>query len=304
MIHTGGGNFWSCGYKYLSPNYMAVISQSTDAGATWTRHTVYSGSTYGYVRAIAADPSDGNRVYGAGYKNSASTLFRTEDGGANWTESAMTGFSGTPYDMLVHPTDQSRIAIASSSGLYASDDGGSSWARVTTAFSTSYSLYQSDVVDGLVISTSSGVWMWEDWTGDPVYFGEDPGVPAVKCVVDVAGEFLFAGTTGASVWRSYCGTSTWENESSPVDSPLALSVSPNPVSSGQAAISFSLPVSSETEITVYDMAGRAVQTVCSGELNAGNHQIQFMTHGLAPGVYFTRIQGGSISESSRFVISK
>ena len=241
MVHAGGGTFWSCGYKYTSPDYMAVVSKSTDSGASWTRHTLYSGTQYGYVRAIAVDPANPDNVFAIGYENSAYKLYITENSGTSWSGVTPTGYTGTPYDMLVNPSNPDQIAVASSSGLYATDNGGANWSKVTSSFTTSYSLYQSDMLGGLVICTSSGIWVWENWTGAPVYFGEDPGIPGVQCVLETAEEYLIAGTLGASVWRSNCSTSVGEGEFSTVEGLSPVTISPNPAISQFASVSFSLP---------------------------------------------------------------
>ena len=305
MVYAGGSTFWSCGYKYLSPNYKAVVSKSVDGGENWTRQELYSGTQYGYVRTVAVDPSNSNNVFAFGYRNSAYVLFKTTNGGSSWSEVAASGYAGgTPYHMAVHPTDPNRIAVASSGGLYSTTNGGTSWSKVTAGFTNAKDLYQSAGLNGLVISTTSGIWVWENWSGTPVYWGDDPGVPAVNCAIACEDNgFLYAGTAGGAVWISYWGTGTEEESSYEVPS-SQVSVSPNPVTGGFAALQINLPVSGYTSVTVYDLSGRAVQTVSSGDMSAGTHQLELDASALAPGVYFTSIQNEDVSMSTRFVVSR
>ncbi|MCK5786686.1 MAG: T9SS type A sorting domain-containing protein [Candidatus Sabulitectum sp.] len=305
MVYGGGSDFWSCGYKYSSPNYKAVVSKSEDGGETWVRHELYSGSQYGYVRTVAVNPSNSNNVFAFGYRNSAYVLFKTTNGGSSWSEIAAAGYAGgTPYHMAVHPTDPNRIAVASSGGLYSTTNGGTSWSKVTSGFTNAKDLYQSEGLDGLVISTTSGIWIWENWSGTPVHWGEDPEVPSVNCAIasEYSG-FLYAGTAGGAVWASYWGSGTEDESHSEVPS-TQVSVSPNPVTEGFASLHVNLPVSGFTSVTVYDLSGRAVQTVYSEVLSAGSHQLELDTSALAPGVYFTSVQNGDISISARFVVSR
>ena len=304
MVYAGGTTFWSCGYKYTSPNYMAVVSQSTNSGATWTRHTLYSGTVYGYVRAIAVDPGDTDKVYALGYENSAFTLYYTTNGGSSWSSITPAGYSGTPYDLMVDPADPSHLAAATSSGLYHSTNGGANWSKVTSSFSTSYSLYQSGVLGGLVICTTSGIWIWYDWVGAPVYFGEDPGIPSVQCVIDTPENYLLAGTLGASVWRSYCGTST-DHEYGAVQGFSPVTVSPNPAT-GQmtAAVTFSIPSPGHTSVSVYDVTGRIVRELASGHMETGTHQLSLPAESMQSGVYFAVVRTGDTVLSGRFVIAE
>ncbi|MCD4706267.1 MAG: hypothetical protein K8S62_00840 [Candidatus Sabulitectum sp.] len=274
MVYAGGSTFWSCGYKYSSPNYRAVVSQSIDGGQNWTRHELYSGSQYGYIRAVAVDPSDSDNVFALGYINGSYTLFKTENGGSSWSEVSPSGYSGTPYDLVVHPANPDRLAAASSSGLYTTTNGGLNWSKVTSSFSTSNDLYQSEDLYGLVISTTSGIWLWENWSGSPVHWGDNPGTVSINCAVACADDqTMYAGTAGGAVWTSHYGLSTEEDTHFEV-LPAQVSVFPNPVTGGFAALRINLPVSGHTTVTVYSLSGRVLQTVSSEIMTAGSHELR------------------------------
>jgi hypothetical protein len=63
------------------------LAKSTDGGATW--NAADAGLSYVDVRAVAVDPVNPSRIY-AGLSGAASAipLFRSADGGANWTSFA------------------------------------------------------------------------------------------------------------------------------------------------------------------------------------------------------------------------
>ena len=303
MVYAGNNTFWSCGYKYTSPNYSGVVSSSSDGGQSWTRHELYAGTQYGYVRALAVDPSNSDNLFAIGYANSAYILYKTTNGGTDWSEISPVGYTGTPYDMIINPTDSDRIAIASSSGLYATTDCGENWTKVTGSFTTVNELHQSDLFGGLVVATTSGVWIWEEWTGTPVHYGEDPAVANIKCVLEIE-DYLFAGTSGSAAWRSFCGSAVEEETEFSLLSGGEISLSPNPISNGSASLEFSLPVSGFTTVIIYDLSGRAVQNVSSGNMTEGSNQLIVDTSSLAPGVYFTTVQSAGVNMSSRFVVSR
>ena len=83
-------------------------------------------------------------------------------------------------------------------------------------------------------------------------------------------------------------------------------VSPNPFRES-AAISFSAPVSSRVSIDVYDVHGRLVQTVHSGQVDAGTHQVSWdgcdsSGSKVARGVYFCRMSAGEFSATEKMVL--
>ncbi len=124
----------------------------------------------------------------------------------------MSGLQGTPYDLLVHPTSSNRMAAATSTGLFATDDGGSTWTRVTTAFTGAWCVTVPEGTEDLLVGTNTnGAWIWEDWTGTPELIGTDLDDVRVNVLIDVPEySLLYAGTFGNSMWTNYYGTSTEE----------------------------------------------------------------------------------------------
>lgn len=254
------------------------------------------------MRAIGVDPSDTERVFALAYENSAWKVYSTEDGGGSWQSVAASGWSGTPYQLLVNPADGSHLAAASSSGLYTSVNGGANWTRVTTAFGSSVSAVPSSDGLSVIVGTSSqGVWKWENWTGTPVQVCSTPA--AITTLYDSQNSYLYAGTPASSVWRSYYGTGT-EGPSSGVLPEFSLSVCPNPVSGGIASASFDLPSSGTAGLSVYDMTGRLVFEVPPAEMSQGAHTVSLPTADLTPGVYFARLSHQGSSSTARMVVTR
>ncbi len=83
---------------------------------------------------------------------------------------------------------------------------------------------------------------------------------------------------------------------------LDLCASPNPFRSS-ATISFELSEPGFTSIEVYDLSGRIVSTLESSKLAAGEHSVQWDGRSqngepVSAGLYFCRIQSGSITETT------
>lgn len=78
---------------------------------------------------------------------------------------------------------------------------------------------------------------------------------------------------------------------------------PNPASGrGAVNIAFSLPAAADVDLTLYDLAGRAVARPAAGAFAAGEHDIAVPTANLAPGVYILRLKAGANTASRKLAV--
>ena len=83
---------------------------------------------------------------------------------------------------------------------------------------------------------------------------------------------------------------------------INFNVYPNP-SEDNTIISFTLIESQETDITVYDVVGKEVATVFSGNLNKGEHQYSIADKTkLSAGVYFIKLNVGGESFTKKLIV--
>jgi murein tripeptide amidase MpaA len=84
--------------------------------------------------------------------------------------------------------------------------------------------------------------------------------------------------------------------------PLNLGNYPNPFKM-ETTIKYNLEKAGSVSLTVYDLNGRIISTPIKGQQqDAGINEIQFNGSGLNPGIYFYRIETGSLSEVQKMVI--
>ena len=126
-------------------------------------------------------------------------------------------------------------------------------------------------------------------------------------IVDLLAEesiTLSAAETGSGLpCRVYIGTPEWlDGEFSARSLTLAQSY-PNPAA-GLARIEFSLPAAAEVELTVYDLAGRRVDTLVDGPLAAGRHAVAWDAATVSPGVYLYRLTTPDDILTRRLVIAR
>jgi len=76
---------------------------------------------------------------------------------------------------------------------------------------------------------------------------------------------------------------------------------PNPFNPS-TTISFSLPFKSFVSLKVFDALGREVSILLAEELLAGTYSRQWNAAGLPSGVYFSRLQAGSFTETKKLIL--
>ena len=72
----------------------------------------------------------------------------------------------------------------------------------------------------------------------------------------------------------------------------------NPVT----VINFTIPQSAYASLDVYSSLGKHVASLCAGDLEAGNHTVQWDASGQASGVYFYRLTSGHFSATKRMIL--
>lgn len=83
---------------------------------------------------------------------------------------------------------------------------------------------------------------------------------------------------------------------------------PNPFNP-EVRLRYQLPYRSKVEVAVFDVAGRKVATLFSGEVEAGAHDLSWNgrddgQQGLPSGVYFARVQFGRNQLVHKLILMK
>ena len=114
---------------------------------------------------------------------------------------------------------------------------------------------------------------------------------------------IYAATYGRGVFRCENYKKDFNNvpENSNVDSNVAVSMYPNPVSS-QATLSFDVKESCNVSYQVFDMTGRMVMNQNMGSMLEGEHQISINAENLSSGSYILRLNQGAKNNSVKFMV--
>ena len=78
---------------------------------------------------------------------------------------------------------------------------------------------------------------------------------------------------------------------------------PNPFSES-TNFSFDLEEKTDIRISILDMMGREIQTVCSKEFPAGSHSVSWQADGIPAGQYFYRVQSNDAVTVKSMIIVK
>ena len=118
------------------------IFAGTAAGGVWKR--IASGGTWTCITnsipnlsisSICINPTNPNEIYiltgdGDGGDNSSIGVLKSVDGGISWFKTGLTWFNTVgerAYKMVMNPANSNNLLVASSSGIYATTDGGTTW---------------------------------------------------------------------------------------------------------------------------------------------------------------------------------
>ncbi len=242
---------------------------STNSGISWTNETVSLPSGADFAQ-VTADPTHKGVAYLAvlSYNDSIGLhsphVLKTINYGQTWfgIDSVGNGFANVPTKVITVDSLNGYIYAGTYSGVFQSTDGGATWSKFGTGLPNA-------VVDGLAVQYSSNV--------------------------------LRVGTHGRGAWQIGILTGIAEPANAPANFTLGQNY-PNPFNPS-TIISYQLPMNNRVVLKVYDVLGREVRTLVNGEEeSAGSHTVNFNATDLPSGVYFYRLDAGTLSETKKMVL--
>jgi len=57
-------------------------------------------------------------------------------------------------------------------------------------------------------------------------------------------------------------------------------------------------------LQIYDITGRVVETLVMGDLVAGKHKVVWDASGFSSGIYFVRLESGTVVQTQKIVLMK
>ncbi|UCF05174.1 MAG: T9SS type A sorting domain-containing protein [bacterium] len=87
----------------------------------------------------------------------------------------------------------------------------------------------------------------------------------------------------------------------PEDKDEQIRISPNPFNP-VTRITFYLAEPRHVRISIYDVSGRLIEQLADGWREAGEHTIEWRAGGIASGIYFLHMDGGTISQTRKMIL--
>jgi photosystem II stability/assembly factor-like uncharacterized protein len=219
-----------------------------------------------------------NSVYNLGFDvliaaGNAGTMMKSTDKGSSWSP-VVSGTMENIHEVKFLDNNTTGVASCDNGIILSSVDAGDTWVEISTP--TTNDLYA--VSFG---SSSLGISVGEG--GTEIY-----------------------STDGGITWISKETTNSASNKTSAPEVKLMQNY-PNPFNPS-TIISYALPFDAQVSVKIYDMLGKEVRTLVSGQQNSGTYSVSFNAANLASGIYFyvLRASTGSqeMTKTMRMILTK
>jgi hypothetical protein len=298
----------------------------------WTKHVIDGGC--GGARSVFSSDIDGdgdNDVIGACFSTDEVLWYRNDGGNPiNWSEFPVSGNFNGAHKVVVDDLDRDGDSDILGAAYMGADiawwrnDGGDPvlWELqiIDSYFAGALTLYpadfdndgDTDVVGAGDISDDIAWWRndggepldWFENTIDPFYNG---AWPVFACDIDGDGDNdVLTGSNiiwKLSLWENDLVTAVEEYSSEGPEILLIANSYPNPFNSSTVII-YSLPMTSDVEIQVYDILGKLVDTIKAPNLPPGQHQMIWRAENRTSGLYFYFVRAADYSAIGRMTLLK
>ena len=286
------------------------IYRSSNFGNFWTKLSgiVFNDTVYALANI-------GTEVFASTKRNG---FVKSTDQGDTW-QIINNGFTSIPYSLSLAVKGSnvySSVFYGSpKTGIFKSADSGNSWGWISNPVSSAsyfvhtylnsiFASYYGNNGGEIRVTTNEGV-NWSLITPFQPLWGTNCDVRCIK----VFSDYVYAGTSGKSLWRiPVSSVISVNNISENIPDNFKLYPNyPNPFNAG-TVIRFQLSVNSLVTIKVYDVQGRELKTLVNDRLNAGSYETTFDGAELNSGVYFFRMiangQSVNFGETRKMIVLK
>jgi hypothetical protein len=275
------------------------VCYSSNRGTSWT--TINAGLRTGYIASLAVI---GSNLF-AGTDGAGAFVFPSggsfwSSAGAGLTSSTVLAFAAIGSNVFAGTQPGSPVQPG---GVYLSTNAGGNWTPVSSGLGSS--IVRALAVNGstLIAGTAAGIFL--SGNNGTTWSPANDGLTSISVYsLAIIGTNLFAGTFGGGVYRRPLSELTTGISVPATGSPDAFRLEqnyPNPFNPG-TVIRYTLPARARVRLTVYNSLGQNVATLVDEETEPGVHDIRFDGSGLASGMYFYRLQAGSLVESKKLLL--
>jgi len=289
-----------------------VVFLSTDEGGSWSQITSGTNENLSDINFISQT---------VGFiTGDNSTLLKTTNGGLTWEINNLT--FGTFNLNSVYAVNEDTITVVGDEGrIFSTIDGGEFWfapSGISLTSNINDVLFFNDSEgilvgdDALILRTTDGGATWEE-----VYINAPNSMTDFKSVsFSSPTNGIIVGKDGAEIYSTDGGENWYEvlpylmasRQMAPRGETIKnLSNYPNPFNPS-TSISYQITKDASVSLKVYDLTGKEVANIFSGNQKAGNYTFKFDSFNLSSGVYFyvVRVNTGlnETSKTMKMILTK
>jgi hypothetical protein len=210
--------------------------------------------------------------------------------GTSWTSNYSVTSSPSPGTMEIDST--SRSSVVDAWGTIQVPSGSYDCLRIRDDETSIYNYYVSGILissDTITSYTYSWIAEQEGWLAEVVSQEDEPN-PNFSIAEGVT-------------FRTTTPTGLGDPQASLIDGFVLNQNYPNPFNP-VTVIEYSIPKSSELEISVYNLLGQRVQILFSGKQEAGSHKVEFDGTELPSGIYLYQIKSDNFMAYKKCILLK
>ena len=238
----------------------AFIFKSINRGVNWTQvHTAAASE----IPSMCSNQFEPDIIWATEW--SGRNIYKTIDGGDNWTLNHSTTFSGWGSD-ICHEDPSMMITGSWSNRANLSLDKGATWTEISIGLGGH---------GGGILIPEKG------------YILAHQGTNVYKLNVSYSIITGISESTVSTLAKDYTLSQNYPNPFNP-----------------STSILYSIPNSGNVTITVYNQLGKEIMTLVNGFKNKGSYEISFNGSELSSGIYFYKLNAGSYTDTKKMLLVK